>query len=101
MIIVRETVKGLSRSAVSRYLSATQEAVGLRGEVNVLLTNSKELRALNSRFRRNNRPTDMLSFPPMMATDELAGDVAISSVAIIGGNDSMSVGRLFRRKREF
>ncbi len=78
MIIVRETVKGLSRSAVSRYLSATQEAVGLRGEVNVLLTNSKELRALNSRFRRNNRPTDVLSFPPMMAADELAGDVAIS-----------------------
>jgi probable rRNA maturation factor len=78
MIIVRKAVKGLSQSALSRYLTATQKAVGLRGEVNVLLTGSTELRALNSRFRRKNRPTDVLSFPPMMATDELAGDVAIS-----------------------
>jgi len=56
MIIVRKIVKGLSQSALSRYLTATQEAVGLRGEINVVLTTSTELRALNSRFRRKNRP---------------------------------------------
>src|SRR5579863_7404413 len=78
MIIVRKTVKGLSQRALSRYLTAIQKAVGLRGEVNVLLTDSTELRALNSRFRRKNRPTDVLSFPAMTATDELAGDLAFT-----------------------
>src|ERR1700721_4301776 len=78
MIIVRKSVKGLNQSALSRYLTATRKAVGLRAEVNVLLTNSTELRALNYRFRRKNLPTDVLSFPAMPMTDELAGDVAIS-----------------------
>jgi probable rRNA maturation factor len=78
MIIVRKSVKGLNQSGLSRYLTATRKAVGLRGEVNVLLTNSAELRALNYRFRRKNLPTDVLSFPAMPTTDELAGDVAIS-----------------------
>jgi probable rRNA maturation factor len=78
MIIVRKAVAGLSQRTLSRYLATAQRELALRGEVNVLLTNSAELRALNSRFRHKNKPTDVLSFPAMVNAAELAGDIAIS-----------------------
>jgi probable rRNA maturation factor len=54
-------------------------AVHLHGAVNVLLTSNRELRALNSRFRGKDRPTDVLSFPPVLGlANAFAGDVAIS-----------------------
>jgi len=52
----------------------------VRGAVSVLVTGSRELQELNRRFRRKNKPTDVLSFPA--ATElaaEFAGDVAISA----------------------
>src|SRR5205807_1224229 len=46
----------------------------------VLLTSNSELRALNSRFRGKDRPTDVLSFPPLFGVgNAFAGDVAISA----------------------
>jgi probable rRNA maturation factor len=57
--------------------------VGLRGTVNVLVTNSSELRALNRRFRGADKATDVLSFPsPQVEHTKarpVAGDVAISA----------------------
>jgi probable rRNA maturation factor len=54
--------------------------VRLRGEVNVLVTSSAELRQLNRRFRGKNKSTDVLSFPAASGLmDDLAGDVAISA----------------------
>ncbi len=48
----------------------------------MLVTNSSELRSLNWRFRKKDKPTDVLSFPsPQAARGEVtrtAGDVAIS-----------------------
>jgi probable rRNA maturation factor len=50
--------------------------------VNVLVTNSAELRSLNRRFRKKDKPTDVLSFPsPRVSANEVrrsAGDLAIS-----------------------
>ncbi len=55
----------------------------LRETVNVLVTNSSELRALNRQFRGANKATDVLSFPaPRGESSEAgrtAGDVAISA----------------------
>ena len=70
---------GLSRSGLSRFLRSAQEAVGLPGEVEVLLTGDGELRRLNRTYRGKNKATDVLSFP---AAEEMshvhAGDLAIS-----------------------
>jgi len=70
---------GLSRSGLERFVRTAQSAVGLRGEVDVLLAGDSTLRRLNRTWRGKNKPTDVLSFP---APDELrgvhAGDLAIS-----------------------
>jgi probable rRNA maturation factor len=51
--------------------------------VNVLVTSSREMRALNRRFRGKDKPTDVLSFSsPVVGRRQarsLAGDVAISA----------------------
>jgi len=78
MIIFRKRVAGLNQSAFSRFLLRARRAAGLRGQIDVLVTGSRELQALNRRFRGKNQPTDVLSFPPV-APDGLAGEVAISA----------------------
>jgi probable rRNA maturation factor len=67
-----------ARSTLSRYLREAQTAVGLRGEVCVLLTTDEGIRALNRRFRKKNKATDVLSFPVSDAGFGQAGDLAIS-----------------------
>ncbi len=70
---------GLSRAGLSRYLASAQVAVGLRGEVEVLLASDKTLRRLNREWRGKDKATDVLSFP---AAEEMAavygGDLAVS-----------------------
>ena len=70
---------GLSRLGLGRFLRVAQAAVGLAGEVDVLLADDRTLRRLNREWRGKNKPTDVLSFP---AAEELkgvhAGDLAIS-----------------------
>ena len=80
MIIVRKNVAGLSEIALARFVTRARLAARLHGAVNVLLTSNSELRALNSRFRGKDRPTDVLSFPPVFGLgNAFAGDVAISA----------------------
>jgi probable rRNA maturation factor len=70
---------GLSRSGLSRFLRVAQAAVGLQGEVDVLLAGDRTLRRLNRDYRGKDKATDVLSFP---AAEELegvhGGDLAIS-----------------------
>jgi probable rRNA maturation factor len=69
----------LSKSALTRFLNRARTAVGLAGEVEVLLTSDAELKRLNKAFRGKNKATDILSFPtPAEIADEHAGDLAIS-----------------------
>ncbi len=69
----------LSKSALTRFLNRARKAIGLAGEVEVLLTSDAELKRLNRSFRGKNRPTDVLSFPaPAEIAAQHAGDVAIS-----------------------
>ena len=66
-----------ARPTLARYLREAQMAVGLKGEVSVLLTTDDGIRGLNRRFRKKNKATDVLSFPAAPGFG-LAGDLAIS-----------------------
>jgi probable rRNA maturation factor len=80
LVIVRKRVAGLSEIALARFVTRARRAARLHGAVNVLLTSKRELRTLNSRFRGKDRPTDVLSFPPVFGlVNGFAGDVAISA----------------------
>jgi probable rRNA maturation factor len=79
MVVIRKPVTGLSASALTRFVARAQRSTALRGSVDVLLTGSPEIRALNRRFRGKNQPTDVLSFPAGDAPrNGFAGDIAIS-----------------------
>jgi probable rRNA maturation factor len=70
-----------SPRTLARFLSAAQAAIGLRGQVSVLLTTDTEIRRLNRMYRGVNRPTDVLSFAaaqPLAGKERIAGDLAIS-----------------------
>jgi probable rRNA maturation factor len=64
---------------MTRFLNRARAAVGIEGDVDVLLADDPTLRRLNKTFRGKNKATDVLSFP---APDEIAhdhaGDLAIS-----------------------
>jgi probable rRNA maturation factor len=80
VIIVRKKVAGLSATSLNRFAAQAIAAAGLSGEVNVLVTDNRELRSLNRRFRNRDAPTDVLSFPADAgALNNLAGDIAISA----------------------
>ena len=49
-------------------------------EFSILLTNNKKMKELNTKFRKNNKPTDVLSFPLNTTKNKKGylGDLAIS-----------------------
>ena len=81
MIIAKPKSHNLSTGALSSFLRRACKAVGLSGDVNVMLTANQHMRRLNQQFRQVDKPTDVLSFPahqPVGSDDEYAGDLAIS-----------------------
>jgi probable rRNA maturation factor len=75
----RSNPSALAKSGLTRFLRRAREAVGLAGEVEVLLTSDAEIKRLNRDFRGKNKPTDVLSFPaPEEIAGQHAGDLAIS-----------------------
>jgi probable rRNA maturation factor len=71
--------ENLSRPGLTSFLNRARLAVGLTGQVEVLLADDPTLRRLNKSFRGKNKPTDVLSFPtPVEIADTHAGDLAIS-----------------------
>ena len=60
-------------------MGQARKAVGLKGEVSVLLTSSRQMRQLNKSFRGKDKPTDVISFPAVeTVAHKVAGDLAIS-----------------------
>jgi probable rRNA maturation factor len=80
MVILRKPVARLTAAALERFLARARRAVKLRGTVNVLVATSPELRILNRRFRGLDKPTDVLSFAPLLDNNRrFAGDLAVSA----------------------
>jgi probable rRNA maturation factor len=74
VIIFETAVQGASRPALERFARQAQKLAGVRGEVDILIAGNRRLQQLNRRFRRQDMPTDILSFPR-----EDGGDIAISA----------------------
>lgn len=72
MIIFEKAVDGVSHSALQRFAGRAQKLARVNGEVAVLITSRARVRALNRRFRRKDKPTDVLSF-----SRPQGGDIAI------------------------
>jgi probable rRNA maturation factor len=79
VVILEKKLEGVNAAALARFAARARRAARLRGQVAVLVAGDRELRALNRRFCRKDKPTDVLSFPA--AGDGLAGDIAISAAA--------------------
>jgi probable rRNA maturation factor len=72
-----DDLSSISKSGLTRFLNRARAAVGLEGDVDVLLTSDAEIKRLNRQFRNKNKATDILSFPAH-ASSGTAGDLAIS-----------------------
>lgn len=71
----------LRRRELTRFLREALAAVGLRGNVSVLLTGDEQMRQLNRQYRHKDKTTDVLSFPAdpeSAAMSGHAGDLVIS-----------------------
>lgn len=77
------TRPALSKATLTRFVKRAQAAIGLVGEISVLLTDDMRMRELNRGFRGKRKTTDVLSFPApavpgLPAKYQHAGDLAIS-----------------------
>ena len=90
MVLIRQQTSQISMRTLARFLARARNAAGLRGDVNVLVTSSRELRQLNRRYRGKDKPTDVLSFSPVLGSDAFGGDIAIC--ADIAARNARSLG---------
>jgi probable rRNA maturation factor len=80
LVIFQKRVAGLTEPALNRFLAGVRRAAGLKGRVDVLVTSSAEMKSFNRRFRKKDKPTDVLSFPADPdAAKQFAGEIAISA----------------------
>src|SRR6476660_3800630 len=68
------SASGATPAQIQRFVRRAQALAKIPGEVDVLVSGNQRLRELNRRFRRKNKPTDVLSFPRPSG-----GDIAISA----------------------
>jgi probable rRNA maturation factor len=71
-----QTTERIDHRALSRFAAEARDTIGLRGHLSVRITSTRKMQELNRRFRRKNKPTDVLSFPSGMP--QVAGDIAIA-----------------------
>jgi probable rRNA maturation factor len=80
LVIFQKRVAGLTPLALDRFVARARRATRLKGQVNVLITSSAEMKSLNRRFLRKGEPTDVLSFPAEPGeAKSLSGEIAISA----------------------
>ncbi len=77
VILLEYKTQAVSAQALRLFAARAQRALGLRDEVDIRITSNRELQDLNRRFRKKDRPTDVLSFPSAMP--KLLGDIAVSA----------------------
>jgi probable rRNA maturation factor len=77
VLLNRQRRRRVSPPRLGRVLGGAAEALGVGGEVSLVLAGDRLLRRLNRDFRGKDRPTDVLSFPGGGGEAGL-GDVVIS-----------------------
>ena len=77
VLLNRQRTRPVTQSRLRRVLAGAAEALEVGGEVSLVLTGDRAMRALNARYRGKDRPTDVLSFPGGGGRREL-GDIVIS-----------------------
>jgi len=77
VVLNRQKRRRISAVRLRRLLGRAAARLRARGELALVLTGDREIRALNARYRRKDKATDVLSFPG--EGGELGvGDVVIS-----------------------
>lgn len=85
MIIFEKAVDGVSPSALQRFAGRAQKLARVKGEIAVLITSRGRVRALNRRYRRKDKPTDVLSFPSLQGGDiAICAEIARQNAARLG-----------------
>ena len=77
MLLNRQRSRPVRPARLRRVLQGAAQAREVGGEVALVLTGDRAIRALNARYRGKDRPTDVLSFPGGASRSEL-GDIVIS-----------------------
>jgi probable rRNA maturation factor len=77
VLLNRQRRRRVARARVTRLLEGAASALGVSGEVAVVITGDRAVRTLNARYRGKDKPTDVLSFPGPQAEGDL-GDIVVS-----------------------
>lgn len=77
VLLNRQRRRRVGTARLRRVLSAAARALEVSGEVSLVLTGDRRVRALNARYRGKDKATDVLSFPGP-GGDEGLGDIVIS-----------------------
>jgi probable rRNA maturation factor len=77
VLLNRQRRRRVGAARLRRVLSAAAQALDVSGEVALVLTGDRAVRALNARYRGRDKPTDVLSFPGP-GGQEGVGDIVIS-----------------------
>jgi len=78
LVLFRRAPVSLPRRELREFACSLRDAVARGREFHCLITDDRELRRLNRRFRSVDYPTDVLSFPALDGAD-LLGEIAISA----------------------
>ena len=77
LVLDRQRRRRVDRARLLRLLQGAARALRVEGDVALVLTGDRPLRALNARYRGQDKPTDVLSFPAGGGEGGL-GDIVIS-----------------------
>jgi probable rRNA maturation factor len=77
LVLDRQRGRRVNRARLLRVLRAAARELDVDGEVSLVLTGDRAVRALNARYRGKDAPTDVLSFPGEGGEAGL-GDIVIS-----------------------
>jgi len=77
VLLNRQRRRPVRPGRLRRLLQDAARALGVSGEVALVLTRDPAVRALNARYRGQDKPTDVLSFPGSGGSVGL-GDIVVS-----------------------
>jgi probable rRNA maturation factor len=77
VVVLNKQARPVPAARLRRALGRAARWLRARGELTLVLCGDRRIRALNRRYRRIDRPTDVLSFPGPGGADGV-GDVVIS-----------------------